>query len=175
MKFVAAAETLVSRPDAPETRAREHVLENHEDVVVRVLAAADAVADDWSTLADGRRATPERDAVLAPLRTALDRSGVLGRLPEVLTGAVEAAGYRLSATPVAAPPYVAVTSTGPVLRGTVADGRLVLSVDCFEVVRDADLPGADFSRTAGSGRVLYARTTTDPAAALTVRFRRTDS
>lgn len=174
MKSIAAAGTLVSGPDAPATRARDHVLESHGDVVAGVLAAADAVADDWSTLADGRRATPERDAVVAPLRTVLDRSGVLDRLPQVLAGAVEAAGYRLSATPVAAPPYVAVTSTGPVLRGTVADGRIVLSIDCFEVVRGAD-PPADSSRTAGGGRVLYARTTTNPAAALTIRFRGTDN
>lgn len=162
--------------DAPATRAREHLLDAHATVVEDVLAAADAVAeagvhrdDRWFTLADGRRATADRDAVVPPLRTALERSGALERLATVLVDAVAAAGYDLPAQPVAAPPYVAVTSTGPVLRGTVADGRLVVSIDCFEVVRDADLRD-EGSRDRGDG-VVYVRTDLDPAAALSVRLR----
>lgn len=181
--------------EPPATRAREHLLDAHVTAVEAVLAAADAVAeagvrrdDTWFTLADGRRATADRDALVPSLRTALDRSGVLERLATVLVDAVAAAGYDLPAQPVAAPPYVAVTSTGPVLRGTVADGRLVVSIDCFEVVRDADRGEQEPSpanrcasnsphasnRRGSRRRVVYARSAADPTAALSVRFRGAD-
>jgi len=52
--------------------------------------------------------------------------------------AVEATGYDLRASPVAGPPYVVVTSCGPVLRATIDPGRLVIRFDAFEVVRDSD-------------------------------------
>lgn len=175
-------------PDpSPATVARDSVLSENRAVLADVLAAADGVASDWSTLPDGRRATPDRDAVVGPLRSELDQRGHLARLPDLLTGAVDAAGYRLPAAPVPAPPYVAITSTGPVLRGTVDDGRLVLAVDCFEVVRDSEpnvvcgsgsVPGVGDESGGGAGstgldapRVVYARTATTPEAALSVRFR----
>lgn len=50
-------------------------------------------------------------------------------------GAVAAAGGDLRAEPVAAPPYVTVTSTGLVLRGTTPSGRLVATVHAFDVAR----------------------------------------
>ena len=82
-------------------------------------------------------------------------------IAEVLAAAVDAAGYTLPATPVPAPPYVVVTSTGPVLRGTVDDGRLLVGIDCFEVVREP--PGS-------SASVAYALTESSPAASLSVSF-----
>lgn len=155
-------------PDpAPAVAARDYVLATHDGTISGVLAAAESVADDWPTLADGRRVAADRDEVVGPLRAELDRREILELLPAVLSGAIEAAGYRLSAPPVAAPPYVAVTSTGPVLRGTVADGRLVVAVDCFSVLRGAEMAGhAD--RT--PRRVVYALGGTDANAALSVRF-----
>lgn len=175
-------------PD-PAATAREQLLADHAETLEAVLDAADAVAtgdpedagaatggaaddvadgaDDagagsWSRLEDGRLATPDRDALIPVFRSVLGDRGILGELPELLAAAVDAAGYELPATPVPAPPYVAMTSTGPVLRATVADGRLVVRIDCFEVVRGVE--------GAGENGVVYARTAREPAAALSVSF-----
>lgn len=149
--------------DGPAVAARDHLLASHTDTITAVLAAADAVAADWRRLDDGRAATPDSDALVRSLRAELDERGVLETLPSTLAAAVDAAGYALPATPVPAPPYVVVTSTGPVLRGTVDEGRLVVGIDCFEVVR----------APAGlSAPVAYARTDGSPAAALSVSFER---
>jgi hypothetical protein len=114
-------------PDA----ARECVVTEHDDALAAVGACADAVADSWSesttsdgtTLADG-------------LELCLTESGALEALPGVLAAAVRAAGGTLSSEPVAAPPYVAVTSRGPVLRGTLDEGRLVVTLAVFRVTDD---------------------------------------
>jgi|GEM_PF-322545 hypothetical protein len=148
----------------PELAAREHLLVEEADILEAVLAVADAVAADWPELADGRRATPDRDAVVPLLRAALEESGLLRALTGLLAAAVEAAGYELAARPVPSPPYVVVSSTGPVLRATVADGRLVVNIDCFEVVRGTEL--------GGENGVAYARTAATPADALSVSFAR---
>lgn len=149
--------------DSPAAAARDHLLASHADTIAEAFAAADAITTDWRTLDDGRPATPDNDALVRSLRGKLDDCGVLETLPGVLAGAVDAAGYALPATPVPAPPYVVVTSTGPVLRGTVDDGRLVVEIDCFEVVREP----------AGlSTPVAYARTDSSLAAALSVSFER---
>lgn len=143
------------------TAAREHLLATHESTIDATLAAADAVAADWRRLDDGRPATTDRDALVADLRAELEDRGVLGAFPRTLAYAVEAAGDVLPASPVPAPPYVVLTSTGPVLRGTVDDGRYVIRIDCFEVVRDPiGLPAP----------VAYARTAESADEALSVAF-----
>lgn len=148
---------------APAAAARERLLAGHADTIDATLAAADAVAADWPRLDDGRAATADSDALVGDLRAELDARGLLQTYPETLTAAVDAAGYALPATPVPAPPYVVVTSTGPVLRGTVEDGRFVVAIDCFEVVR----------QPAGlSASVAYARADSSSDAALSVAFER---
>jgi hypothetical protein len=130
--------------------ARDAVLADHGAIVERVLACADAVADTReSPITDG-------PGLADALEAALGGAGVLGTLPAVLATAVEAAGGRLSAQPVAAPPYVAVTSRGPILRATLGDRRLVVSIRAFEVERDPR---------------RYVRGSADPAAALAVTVR----
>lgn len=176
----------------PAAAAREHLLAVHAETIKAVLDAADAVATGdperrgvgtgndaggaaksgagaagWIRLDDGRLATAERNALVPVLSAVLDDRGILGELPTLLAAAVDAAGYDLPAPPVAAPPYVAVTSTGPVLRGTVEDGRLVVRIDCFEVVRGVD---EEFGEGSQENNVVYARTATKPAAALSVTF-----
>lgn len=146
----------------PASAARDHLLADYAEVIEAVLAVADHVAADWPRMDDGRPATTDRDAVTTPLRRGLQQTAVLDALPRLLAVAVDAAGYRLPAQPVAAPPYVAITSTGPVLRGTVDGGRLVVTIDCFDVVRDV-----------GDGAPRYARNGDDPAAALSVTFKPT--
>lgn len=117
--------------DDPTTAARDYLRTEHGDLIAAVDACADAVADSWdgATVADGSR-------VSAPLRACLDQSGALDAFPRALAGAVDAAGRDLQATPVAGPPYVVVTSRGPVLRATLPDGRLVVRFDVFYVTAD---------------------------------------
>ena len=111
----------------------ERVRAEHADLLRTVADYAAAVAAGW----DGD-ATSDRDAVVPPMRAALERSGALGRLPSLLFTAAAALGTTLPAQPVAAPPYVVVTATGPVVRATLPDrGRVVLELGVFEVVRGA--------------------------------------
>lgn len=114
-------------PDA----AREFVRREHAETVARVNACADAVAASWP-----RDTVADAGAVSTPLETRLDDAGVLDDLVDALVGAVTAAGANLPASPVAAPPYVVVTSRGPVLRATVGDERLVVHIDAFTVTED---------------------------------------
>ena len=108
--------------------AREYVREEHADVVARVDSCADAVAASWD-----EDSVEDAAAVSAPLEACLAEAGVLDELPGVLAGAVDAAGGELRAPPVAAPPYVVVTSRGPLLRATLDGGRLVVRFDAFRV------------------------------------------
>lgn len=109
---------------------RSYLLSEHDALIDHLSTCADAVADGWD---DDR--TSDRDAVVTPLERTLEATGALELFPAVLTGAVQAAGYELRASPVAAPPYVAVTSRGPVLRATLDDGRLVVTFLLFDVER----------------------------------------
>jgi hypothetical protein len=112
--------------------AREHVLSEHADTVAAVGESADAVVEAWDapTASDGA-------ALADALESCLAESGTLDALPDVLAAAVDAAGGTLSAAPVAAPPYVAVTSRGPVLRATLDDGRLVVELRAFRLTDDS--------------------------------------
>lgn len=123
---------------------RAYLLTEHADLLAVTSDCADAVAAGW----DGS-STTERSAVAGPLQTTLQRAGVLTRLPAVLAGAVDAAGGQLRAQPVPAPPYVVVTSTGPVLRATLDAGRLVVSIDLFTVERGAANEPNRYVRTTG--------------------------
>lgn len=124
-----------------------------------MLTCADGVAGRW----DGD-ATTDRDRVVGPLERALDRAGVTGRLPDVLADAVGVAGGTLRAEPVAAPPSVTITSVGPVLRATLPDGRLVVTIRAFAVERGSD-------STDGAAGARYTRGSGTAAEALAVEFR----
>jgi hypothetical protein len=151
----------VTDQTGPAERARRRILDRHGAVVDRVDECAADVAATW----EGDTVT-DRSRVVDPFERRLRDAGVLSLLPAALADAVDAAGYDLAAEPVAAPPYVVVTSTGPVLRATVADGRLVVAFRPFEVVRDRDGDDGD-----ESGGVRYARRDADPASAVEARFR----
>lgn len=130
----------LSSPPAPlsvsdaET-VHEYLHREHAAVLRAAGQCADAVAARW----DGDTTT-DRSAVVPPLTAALRESGVHDRLPGVLAGAVSAVGEQLQARPVAGPPYVVVTSVGPVLRATLTDRRLVVTLDLFTVRHDGDEP-----------------------------------
>lgn len=133
--------------------AREHLLTDRRSVVEATLKCADAVVSSWSA-----KWTTDREEVVGPLGAALSESGLLGAYPSVLAECVEAAGGKLRAEPVAAPPYVVVTTRGPVLRATLAPGRLVATLGVFEVERSERGP-------------RYARSGTTPEAVVGVEVR----
>jgi hypothetical protein len=117
--------------DVDTKTVRSFLVATHADVVetVRDCAAASATT---GTDATGRSDT---SVVRRGIETELRDAGVWDRLPTVLVDCVEVVGGRLRATPVAAPPYVAPTATGVVLRGTLERGRLVVAVDALAVER----------------------------------------
>ncbi|WP_458186796.1 hypothetical protein [Haladaptatus sp. NG-WS-4] len=132
-----------------EIAVREYVLDAHEETVTAVLRCADEVSETWAD--DG---VTDNAAVVEPLSRKLRETDLLERFPDLLSGAVAAAGFSMPATPVPAPPYVTVASRGPVLRATVPAGRLVVSIRAFDVIRE--------------GGVGYARGTDDPREAVSV-------
>lgn len=132
---------------------REYVLSPHHETLVAVLRCADAVAPGRERAAgatDGCR-------LAADFEQELRDEEVLRVFPSLLSGGVAAAGYELLATPVAAPPYVAVTSVGPVARATIGNRRLVIAVEVFEIEHGE--------------RARYARRARSPAEALSVTVR----
>ncbi|ELY49699.1 hypothetical protein [Natronorubrum bangense] len=118
----------------PVRDARRRIENEHPDIVAGISHCADHVAEPWDTAR-----TTDSDAVSKRLQSALEATGLLEQLPLVLADVVAAMGYELRAQPVPAPPYVVVTSRGPILRATIEPGRLVVRFDAFEVVRDDDL------------------------------------
>lgn len=133
--------------------AREHLLGERRPLVSGTLACADRVATDWPG-----GGTTDRTAVVDPFESLLRASGLLETFPTVLAECVEAAGASLSARPVAAPPYVVVTSAGVLLRATLDAGRLVVTLRAFEVDRSGERP-------------RYVRGPTDPESAVEVALR----
>jgi hypothetical protein len=115
----------------PVRAVRRRIADEWRPVVASIGDCADQVAAPWDTAR-----TTEPDHVVVPLRATLEASGVLDQLPRLLVDVVDAAGFELTAPPVPAPPYVVVTSRGPVLRATIDPGRLVIRFDAFEIVRD---------------------------------------
>jgi hypothetical protein len=116
---------------ALDANAARRAIEAESDVLDAIAASANAVVADWpgGDASDG-------PTVADSLGVELRECGVLANLPGVLEAAVDAAGGRLSADPVPAPPYVAVTSRGPVLRATLDGGRLVATLAVFRVTDD---------------------------------------
>ncbi|WP_436343451.1 hypothetical protein [Natronorubrum sp. FCH18a] len=117
----------------PVRDARRRIQDEHAAIVEGIDRCAAQVAEPWDTAR-----TTDPNAVVDGLRGALEATGLLEQLPLVLSDIVDATGYGLQAQPVAAPPYVVVTSRGPVLRATIDPGRLVVRFDVFDIVRDRE-------------------------------------
>lgn len=107
---------------------RDRLLEAHRPTLERALDCADAVVAGWEG-----ETTRDREAVVGPYRATLGRAGLLESLVAALADAVDAGGHELAASPVPDVPYLAVTGEGVVLRGPVADGRIVVTLRAFEV------------------------------------------
>ncbi|SFG33108.1 hypothetical protein SAMN04488063_1704 [Halopelagius inordinatus] len=119
--------------------------EERPTLLAAVADAADAVADRRSAT----DSTADGGDVADELERELRSRGVFEAFPDALAGCVAAAGRTLRATPVAAPPYVVSTSSGPVLRATLSDGRLVVTLRVFEVERGESAPR--YVRVGGDG------------------------
>ncbi|ADJ15011.1 hypothetical protein [Halalkalicoccus jeotgali] len=111
-------------------RVRARLLAVHSEALEATIDCAEAVASS------GTEPATDREAVAMPLRAALDHAGVLETYPAVLASAVDTLGQSLSAPPVAAPPYVTITGTGPILRASLPTGRLVIRLAVFALERD---------------------------------------
>lgn len=123
----------------PTDRVERRVFEDHGDVVEAIGRCADAVAAEWDESPTDAAWTTDRDAVVPAFERALDAAGVLAHLPRVLSDLVTATGHPMPAPPVAAPPYVVVTSEGVVLRASLGEERLVVSFDAFRIERGDDV------------------------------------
>ncbi|MFC6953458.1 hypothetical protein [Halorubellus litoreus] len=117
--------------DTTASTVRDRVRSEHADFLDAVAAAGRVTAASW----DGDHAS-SRSAVVDRFERVLRETGTLDAAPAVLATAVDAAGGSLRADPVPAPPYVAVTAEGVVLRATTDVGRVVVTVAPFAVARD---------------------------------------
>lgn len=114
-----------------ESRVRSRVFDTHRETLRSLIDTGRRVAGAWP----GRTAT-EASAVRDPLEHLIEGRGLNGALLEMLRVGVDALGTEAKGTPLPSPPYVLVTSRGPICRVTVADGRrLVMVVELFEVDR----------------------------------------
>jgi hypothetical protein len=136
---------------------RNYLLAEHRELIATVLTCADSIIDSRpSDTSHTETGFPLNDSLADPLRERLDHAGVIERLPTVLTGAVGAMDASLSVKPVGAPPYVVVANTGPLMRATIDNRRLVITIEAFHVHRDTR---------------QYVRTTNDPEEALSIEIR----
>jgi hypothetical protein len=138
--------------DVDTEAVERYLVRDHADVVEAVRACAETAVEAVDAgLADGRSHT---SAVRRGTEACLREAGIWDHLPRVLAASVEQTGKRLTAQPVAAPPYVAATATGVVLRATLTGGRLVVTVEALSVergggavlLRPRDVPSAELVR-----------------------------
>ncbi len=113
-----------------EERIHDQLLSTSRETIQRVVGVADDVAAGWT---DGT--TTDRDELVAGLTGGLEAENLHTPLIECLQHGIRVGGFELPATPVPAPPYLVVSSTGPLLRAGISPGRLLLSFDVFEVIR----------------------------------------
>jgi hypothetical protein len=112
-------------------RVRERVLAEHRDTVTGVVGAGTSVAATVETWP-----VTDPDRLRDPLEQELEDRDLLDPLLGVLDTAVGTLDTRLRGDPVAAPPYLVVTSRGPLCRATLADSsRLVVELSLFAVER----------------------------------------
>lgn len=113
----------------PVSTVRTRLLEAHPETLQSVIDAGRSVAAAWP--ADAAR---ESGAVRDPLAHLLREQGVSDDLLEILQTGAAAIDESVRGTPIPAPPYLAITSRGPVCRGTIGgDRRLVILLELFGV------------------------------------------
>ncbi len=132
------------------TAARAALIADHQGTIEAVLDAANDIAN-----ANGPFTEPK--LLRRVLTEQLQAHELLEPLLAMLSTAAEAVGQGIEGAPIPAPPYLSVTSRGPVCRGTLSDGcRLVIELLVFAVE---------------SQPRQYVFTDADPATCLHVEFR----
>ena len=116
--------------DVPEV-VRRRILRSHRETVVGLIDAGSEVAAAW----DGETAGSP-GAVRYPLGRVIERRGLRERWLAAFLAGADALEVGIRGEPVPATPYLAVTSRGPLCRGTLDDARrLVVRVALFDVER----------------------------------------
>lgn len=116
-----------------ESTVQSRVLETHRATLRSLIDAGRRVAATWS-----ERAASDASAVRDPLEHVIDEQGLAAPLLDVLRVGVDALDEQPQGRLIPAPPYLVVTSRGPLCRTTMSnDRRLVIVVELFEVDRTA--------------------------------------
>ena len=114
-----------------ESTIRTRLREAHRETLQSVIDAGRSVATAWPT-----DVVQESGAVTEPLEHLLRERGLAEDLIEMLQTGTAAMDETVQGRPIPAPPYLVITSRGPVCRGTVSDGRrLVVVLELFAVRR----------------------------------------
>lgn len=111
-----------------ETAISRFVTSRHEPFLTDIESAATAVTESWEC-----DWVDDPSAIVDPLGCELDRRNVIDRCPRVIEDVLSELGSRPFAPIVAAPPYVVVTSRGPMLRATLDECRIILLIRVFSV------------------------------------------
>jgi hypothetical protein len=110
---------------------RQEILTTHYETVSAVIDAGRSIettVDDWP-VSDPR-------VIREPLERLLRDWGLLEPLLEILESVADALDRAIEGKPVTSPPYLAVTSQGPVCRATLSDNRrLIVELVLFDVQR----------------------------------------
>lgn len=114
-----------------ESAVRSRVVEEHRATLRSLVDLGRQVAATWPDCA-----TTEASAVRSSLEHALETTGLADAVLDMLRVGADTLDEPLQARLLPAPPYLAITSRGPICRATISgDRRLVLLVELFEIDR----------------------------------------
>jgi hypothetical protein len=115
----------------PAAEVRERVRSEFGGMLADLVDAGRGIAASWE-----EDAVRSGEMISAPLEEAIHERGLAEGLLESLVAGAATLDSDVQGRPVPAPPYLVVTSRGPLCRGTLADGRrLVVAFVLFEVDR----------------------------------------
>ncbi len=117
--------------DEVRQQIKSRVLDAHRETITAVCDVGRAVTTSWqgSAVTDASRITES-------IHQQFEETTLPQRLLETLETAADTTDSQMQGSPVPAPPYLVVTSRGPVCRVTLEDGRrVVLLFELFTVDR----------------------------------------
>jgi len=115
-----------------ESDIRSSLLAEHWTTIADVIDAGERVANAWP---DSSMSDPE--TVTTPLEHLLRSSGLTEDLLELVGDGMRSVGESPDEKMVPAPPYLTITSSGPICRATIPErGRLVIELELFTVDRN---------------------------------------
>lgn len=102
------------------------VLARKRETIAAVVRAGGAAAAE--------KTTGDPQAHREALKRAVESRALAPRLLDLLETAADCRGTSIAGEPVPAPPYLAITSRGPLCRGTLATGgRLIVRIELFAI------------------------------------------